>query len=160
MLFKTCKVCDQTKQYLSEFQGQPAKSGWNGRECYACKTERQKFDRATPEGREAANAASRKHSLNPENRVKRYAAKNAWQRANPAYNCAKSMEYHTDKLQRIPSWANLDVIKVYYIYAEALGLVVDHIVPLRGKTVCGLHVENNLQLLTAAENSSKGNRWV
>jgi hypothetical protein len=48
------------------------------------------------------------------------------------------------KLSRLPKWANLAKIKEIYAKCPQ-GLEVDHIIPLKGKNVCGLHVENNLQ---------------
>lgn len=57
-----------------------------------------------------------------------------------------------------PPWADRAAIKAIYVEARAKGLHVDHIVPLKSKLVCGLHVETNLQLLTPEENRRKGNR--
>lgn len=57
-----------------------------------------------------------------------------------------------------PAWADLDKIKAIYAEAKASGRVVDHDVPLRGKSVCGLHVEHNLRLLTRQENARKYNK--
>ncbi len=58
-----------------------------------------------------------------------------------------------------PSWANLDRIKELYS-SRPEGMHVDHIIPLKGALVCGLHVENNLQYLLASENISKGNKYT
>lgn len=72
------------------------------------------------------------------------------------YN-ARNAKRRAAKLNATPSWANLDIIKEIYNNCPK-GYHVDHIVPLQGKEVCGLHVEYNLQYLPALENMKKGNK--
>ena len=56
-----------------------------------------------------------------------------------------------------PNWA--DQAEITRIYKECPpGYHVDHIIPLRGKHVCGLHVTWNLQYLLPEENMRKSNR--
>ena len=90
-----------------------------------------------------------------------------WRMQNLAKHNASGAKYRAAKLQATPKWLtkqHLKEIEQFYIDAEYLTLltkenfVVDHIIPLQGKKVCGLHVPWNLQLLTQLENSKKGNR--
>lgn len=69
------------------------------------------------------------------------------------------------KLQRTPAWA--DKKKMQEIYAEARRMTketgiphdVDHIIPLQGKMVSGLHCEQNLQVLPRKQNRQKHNHF-
>jgi hypothetical protein len=68
------------------------------------------------------------------------------------------------KMQAMPKWltsSQIDWIDVIYKRAKdiqnrsGIKMAVDHIVPLRGKTVCGLHVPWNLRVISVSENSKK-----
>ena len=81
---------------------------------------------------------------------------------------AKNAKYRALKLQRTPKWLSKsqykDILKVYSKcrkVSRKTGVKheVDHIVPLKGRHVCGLHVPWNLQIITKSENAKKGNRY-
>lgn len=104
----------------------------------------------------------------------------AWKLANPGYDtegqrvrAARRRTEQPDKVnantaarksyikRATPSWANKFFIAEAYHIAKVREKMlggkwhVDHIIPLRGKTVCGLHVENNLQVIPAKVNLTK-----
>lgn len=94
-----------------------------------------------------------------ENNSERYYAQaKVWRQNNPEMVCAKTAKHRATKLSATPVWADIESIKEFYLNCPK-GYHVDHIVPLQGKYVCGLHVLVNLQYLTAKENQSKGNRY-
>ena len=65
-------------------------------------------------------------------------------------------KYKANKLNATPSWASLEDITQFYKNCPELHHV-DHIIPLQGKYVCGLHVLSNLQYLPAKDNINKSN---
>jgi hypothetical protein len=97
------------------------------------------------------------------------ARSSAWRKANPDKRNALYARYRAAKNEATPEWLtdkHLEEIQEFYTLAQELAWLnqdgkafhVDHIIPLRGKDVCGLHVPWNLQLLTWQENLSKSNK--
>lgn len=91
-----------------------------------------------------------------------------WAKNNPGKISAKRAKRRAAKLQRTPKWLSKEQLRLIEdIYIKSVELAkstgiehhVDHIVPLQGKTVSGLHVPWNLQILTAKENLVKSNQF-
>lgn len=101
------------------------------------------------------------------NKEKRCSIVKAWRARNPDKAAAQWSAQRANRLKRAPNWLTKEQknhIAVFYDAAQKLSkelnrpIQVDHIIPLQGKTVCGLHVPWNLQLLFAEENLSKKNK--
>lgn len=80
---------------------------------------------------------------------------------NPKKLAAKSTAFKRLLRERRPKWLTSEQIQEITRFYEnrPAGCHVDHIIPLRGKGVCGLHVLENLQYLPATENLKKGNKY-
>lgn len=120
--------------------------------------------RCTPEARQKAaekQKAFRERRSDEKIAADRERAKLAareWRKNNPLHRNALKRKYVADRAARIPKWADMSKITEFYLGCPP-GHHVDHIVPMRGKNVSGLHVHYNLQYLPAMENMRKNNRF-
>lgn len=118
--------------------------------------------------KDRVNAQNRKWRASNPDKVR--AGKQAIKASGRVYRGCPGKQRHRNSLRRLavkratPAWADLAEIQKVYIRAsemrkEGHNVHVDHIIPLQGKTVCGLHVSWNLQIISAEENVRKSNRF-
>lgn len=175
---KTCTKCTQEKPFEAFYPSSAHKSGYTSW-CKVCEAERSKAK--TQRNRDARLTKAKQ--WRDANKDKQAEAVKAWRESNPKRTAAmyrdwanrnrdkvnaKWMARDAAKKSRTPSWLNVDehwmIEQAYDIAAKrakAQGIPyhVDHIVPLQGKTVSGLHVPWNLQVIPAKLNQQKSNRF-
>lgn len=160
------------------FTGKPCRQGHvalrtvSGKNCVVCQSERS--------DRNGENKAAYLESLKTwrtENAPRQRALEKKWQIANPERRreiCREATRkwgannrdktrinaafWHKRLRESTPTWVDRNAVKEFYRNCPS-GYHVDHIVPLNGDNVCGLHVPWNLQYLTPSENSAKSNTW-
>lgn len=90
-----------------------------------------------------------------------------WARENRDRCNAKTAARRAARIQATPPWLTAEMHESmgdFYARAQEVSSAtgvpyeVDHIVPLNGEAVCGLHVPWNLQILSRVENRAKSNR--
>jgi len=166
---KTCRKCATTDPLVFSASRKTI--------CKTCKNAEDKAYRmANPEKEAARNkkwqqdnpekAAARSRRYRKANPEKRAASWTRWAKANPGAVNAKDAKRRASKLQRTPVWSETEQIKQLYEHcaflSESTGEPheVDHVIPLRGKNVSGLHVSDNLQILPKRIHKYKGNRYA
>lgn len=117
---------------------------------------------------EAAKRYVEKVKDDPDYKAKKAAITRSWAKNNPEKVAEQSAKKRCSKLQRMPKWlSNDEVIKIKSFYKVARMMSstfsvtyhVDHIVPLRGKLVSGLHVPWNLRVIRSEQNMMKSNKF-
>jgi hypothetical protein len=95
--------------------------------------------------------------------------RNAWKEANKTQVRADTKARRRKHRDATPKWlSRKQKSEIRQLYQIAITMtqttgeqyVVDHIVPLRGESVCGLHVPWNLRVITQEENLKKSNKHV
>ena len=175
---KTCKICKETKLTALFYRDKRSKDLCSSycRECTKAKA-----NAAYSENKDLHNARSNAYRRANMPKIREIAAKyraknrerinsysSSWVKENRLNSTLNTAKYRSAKLQRTPAWlteSDLLRIKCYYQVAamrtreSGQSWDVDHIIPLKGRFVSGLHVPNNLRVIPASENKRKTNTY-
>ena len=140
------------------FTGKPCKRGHVAERlvdggCIECDREDQRrYYRDDPQKKMAETAAYREANREITRQIQRnYYARNS------AKIKAEAKTYRGARALRVPGWSETEAIAEFYRNCPD-GYEVDHILPLQGITVSGLHVLGNLQYLPRSLNRAKRNK--
>lgn len=181
---KVCCKCKQEKHHSLFYANKRMNDGLNSFciECHKAYNRAKKAqNRANPEFRAAELAYKKQYRERTVQQRSEYMAK--WREANKERVSQYGVQYRherkewynylcqkrkIDLMNRTPAWLTEDDL---WMIAEAYELAglravviggewhVDHIIPLRGRRVSGLHVPTNLRVIPRAENQRKTNKF-
>lgn len=174
---RTCRTCAQEKPIV-EYQAHSTYKDGISTQCKACVSKYRKAIRASNIERDRNysrkyKAKNKKTILqrsreyvkaNPE---KRKATMKAYRQANPEKDAESVRRRQASKLLRTPKWltsTDLWMMREAYHIAKVRTKIfgfswhVDHVLPLRGDVVSGLHTPYNLQVIPAKINLIKANK--
>lgn len=163
------KVCNKCKEFKTKFHKDSGKKDGLCTVCVDCKRANTKswVDKNPERAKKNSLNCYYKNRNNVEFKSKRAEASKQWREANPHKHRAKEAKRRGQKLKATPPWLTNEQLahmqrtyKLCAIISDATGesYHVDHIVPLQGKNICGLHVPWNLRVITAKHNLAKGNK--
>ena len=169
MLEQVCSSC-KIKKTLDNFspnKTKPLGVRYMCKPCGAIKAKERRLEKPLSE-EQKERARLRSKEWRKENPEKNKLIKSSWAKRNLATKNAANRRYETSKLKRTPDWLTKDhhqqILEKYWLAQDLKKITgedyhVDHIVPLRGKNVSGLHVPWNLQVLPADLNLRKGTKY-
>jgi transposase len=158
---KYCKKCNSEKPVSEFYVSRP--------ECKECTKAKSKLNRKSKEERTEYNKqywAKNKARLTQANKEYYEANKEKLRQQMKDYyrnNKSAFLAYNSNRraalLNATPKWADLNEIKYIYELAQKRDLVVDHMIPLNNKFVCGLHTPDNLRCISHEWNAAKSNKF-
>ena len=159
----------------TKYIGAPCKYGHKGLRytanstCIIChKIAKKQYQKKYPEKQYARKKRYRDRYPEKHREIRRKESQ-LYRERNPEKIKANKGKRRADKINRTPNWLTKEDFKtIQNIYAKAIKKAeetgvkyhVDHIIPLRGKLVSGLHVPSNLQVISAKENLIKHNTYI
>lgn len=163
---KHCWKCDLDKP-KEEFGRNKSKPDGLATECRSCKRQQDR-DYAARNRETARKRANDWYYANYDYALERNKRNcKVWRQNNPDKHCSKQANRRAKKIQATPKWlseSHLLQIECKYSLSKMLSREtgqlyhVDHIIPLKSKVVCGLHVPWNLRVIPASENLRKSNK--
>jgi hypothetical protein len=174
-------ICTKCGQYKPESEFRKDLRHKNGLQshCKNCQNEQGKIWRNNNKERKRAmgHAYYKKNQEKIKNRALLQIRKNPegnrrkvseWKKKNPGKVAAQIAKREAAEINRTPKWLcqnDFELMETYYDLAHYLTECtdikwnVDHIIPLQGKNISGLHVPENLRVIPAQENYIKNNRY-
>ena len=170
---KICSSCSEIKPLLDFHKRTVSPDGLTA-SCKACRSSARKsyqsqksYNRSyREEHRDTLLKKKREWDLDNRDHINAY--KRSYRKGKPTEHKAWDAQKRAKRLKRVPPWLNEEQkkeIKQFYWLRDDIKTItgeyyeVDHIVPLQGKTICGLHVPWNLQILPSDLNNKKNNSF-